>query len=60
MGRAKWRELWRWKRVNEKRLSEQVALDIKNLADYGSTWPSDVRQRIINRICDPPLLMPPL
>lgn len=57
--REQWREVWRWKRVTEKRLVEHTERQITEIICFGSTMPSEMRRDLIDRISNPPLLIGP-
>lgn len=57
IGRAEWREIWRWKRETQKRLIAEAVKQQENLAIYGTTMPDYVRCDIIERMIRPPLLI---
>lgn len=59
ISKEEWYEIWRWKRVTEKRLSEQIETDIINFTVYGSTWPEEMRQDYMDQLTNPPLLVSP-
>lgn len=47
-----WQEIWRWKRVVEKRLDKELLGRLSNFAVYGTTHPE-----IYDEIINPPLLI---
>ena len=57
IGRKEWKEIWRWKRVTQKRLIEEVAKEQLMLSVYGSTMPDYARCDLIERMIFPPLLV---
>jgi len=50
--REEWREIWRWKRITEKKLREEMSRQLANLATYGITHPE-----YLERFVNPPLLV---
>ena len=55
--RAEWYEIWRWKRVTQKRLIEELETQRLMLSVYGATMPDYVRRNIIDNMINPPLLV---
>lgn len=55
--RKEWKEIYRWKRITEKKLIEVTQEQIQNLVTYGSTVPRYMKADIIDKIVNPPLLI---
>jgi hypothetical protein len=50
--RKEWKEIWRWKRVTEKKLEKELEKQISNLVIYGCSHPE-----WLDGIINPPLLI---
>ena len=57
ISRAEWREIWRWKRVVEKRLAEEMQKQSAALGAFGSVMLPEARSEMIDKIVNPPLLV---
>lgn len=57
IGRKAWREIYRWKRVTEKRLEAEVSKQMQDFATFGSTMPEHMRRDFMDRLINPPLLV---
>jgi hypothetical protein len=57
IGRDEWKEIWRWKRVTERELTKAAEQQRNDFITYGSTWPTAVRERIINEMINPPVVI---
>lgn len=55
--RKEWKDIWRWKRVTEKRVKEEVDKQISNLIVYGSTMPRYIKDDIMEELIYPLLLI---
>lgn len=57
LGRDEWKEIWRWKRVTEKKLEAELEQQRFNLIAFGTTMPSYIKRDIIDQMINPPLLI---
>jgi hypothetical protein len=55
--RKEWKELWRWKRIIEKELAKAHEEMMYNLVVFGSTMPDHLREDILDRLTNPPIIM---
>lgn len=55
--RDEWKEIWRWKRITENKLIEATETQLQNLVIFGSTMPRYVRDDIMDKTINPPLLV---
>ena len=55
--RAEWKEIWRWKRITQKKLAEELNKQMNNFILFGSTWPDHIRDDFIYQTTNPPLLV---
>lgn len=56
IGRKEWEEIWRWKRITEKKLSKALQQQIDNLVVFGTTHP-ELCQDLIDKIINRPLFI---
>lgn len=59
ISRQGWRKIWRWKRVTEKRLSEEFQKQHEAFVATGHLWPEHVRAEYLDKLVNPPLLLGP-
>ncbi len=57
--RAEWKEIWRWKRLTEKRMKKSVEEQIALLVAFGTTMPKHIRSDMVDTIINPPLMIYP-
>lgn len=57
--RKTWREADRWRRVVQKKLRAHMDDQIKTLVEHGDTMPAQVKQDMMFRLTNPPLLLGP-
>ena len=60
MTKEEWREVWRWKRLTEKKLAkneEEMVKVWRDVAVYGIGW-AKVREGIVEHLTNPPFLIP--
>ena len=50
ISRAEWREIWRWKRVVEKRLAEEMQKQSAALGAFGSVMLPQARSEMIDNM----------
>lgn len=55
--KAKWKEIWRWKRVTQKKLAAQMQEEMAYFNTHGSSMPDSERLRRINLAINPPVLI---
>jgi hypothetical protein len=55
--RGEWREIWRWKRVTQKKLVEAIEEERQMLITYGSTMLPQAKADLIEHMVNPPLLV---
>jgi len=52
MKHKEWKSIWRWKRITEKKLAEEMRRQCNNISVYGTTHPE-----LLDRIVNPAILM---
>lgn len=57
--RSEWKEIWRWKRLTERRLKKSVEEQIAMLVAFGTNMPKHVREDIVDLLINPPLMIYP-
>lgn len=57
--RKEWYDIWRWKRTVEKQLAKDAEEARNNLITYGNTMPKYIKDDLINKMINPPLLLGP-
>jgi len=57
--RKEWKEIWRWKRITQSELAKAMQREIDYLVVYGNTLLPEQKQRMIDNIVNPPLLLGP-
>lgn len=57
--RKEWKEIWRWKRVTEKRLVEELERQRQNFIAFHTTMPSYMKKDIMEQMIYPPILIYP-
>jgi hypothetical protein len=57
--RKEWYEMWRWKRVTEKKLKEEVEKQFNFLRTYGTTMPDYQKKDLLDKLINPPLVLGP-
>lgn len=55
--RAEWREIDRWRRVTQKKLTEENQRQINDFIAFGSTMLPQARADFLDRMTYPPLLV---
>lgn len=55
--KIEWKEIWRWKRMTQKKLIEEMEKHRLNLSVYGSTMPDYIKVDLIDKMLYPPLLI---
>jgi hypothetical protein len=51
--------MWRWKRVTEKKLKEEVEKQFNFLRTYGTTMPDYQKKDLLDKLINPPLVLGP-
>lgn len=59
INRKEWKEIWRWKRVTEKRLAEELEHQRQNFIAFHTTMPSYMKKDIVDQMIYPSLLFYP-
>lgn len=57
--RQEWKEIWRWKRITERKLNVTIQQEINDLVIFGSTIPQHIKSDILDKLAYPPLLLGP-
>lgn len=57
IGRKEWKEIWRWRRIVQKKLIEELQRQTDNLIMYGDTLPRYMREDMYDKLINPPLLI---
>lgn len=57
--REQWKECYRWVRITRKRLREELQKQQQFLATYGTTMPQIIKNDILDKMVNPPLLLGP-
>ncbi len=57
--KEQWQRIFRWKRETDKILKEEVDKQINNFIVYGSTIPQYIKDDMVDRIVNPPIMVYP-
>lgn len=55
--KKEWIDIWRWKRVTQNKLREEMDKAMLNYKANSNIWPEHTKQDFINSIVNPPLLI---
>lgn len=55
--RSKWKDIWQWKRVTQKKLNAHWLEQMNNFRTYGNTWPPQVREDFMDQVINPGIVM---